>query len=43
MHAGDMNVEKNINTEADIVTNSSYKLREGRHVVHYKIDRGGFD
>ena len=43
MHAGGMNVEKNINTEAAIVTNSSYKLRDGEHIVHYKFDREGVD
>ena len=43
MHADGMNVEKNTNTGAAIVTNSSYKLREGGHVVHYKFDRRGVD
>ena len=41
-------MEKNINTEAAIlgyatVTKSSYKLRDGRQVLHYKCDRGGVE
>ena len=46
MHAAGMSVDKKLNTEASIkgyaiVTNSSYKLRDGRHVVPYKFDREG--
>ena len=38
-------MKKNVNIEAAIkgyavVTKSSYKLRDGRQVVHYKCDRG---
>ena len=38
-----MNVEKNIKSEAAIVTNFSYKLRDGGHVDHYRFDREGVD
>ena len=46
MHAAGMNVEKVINIKAAIegyavVTNSSYKLQDGRQVVHYNCDREG--
>ena len=43
-----VSMEKYVNIEAAIkgyavVTKSSYKLRDGRQVVHYKCDRGGVD
>ena len=41
-------MESNVHIEAAIegyavVTKSSYKLRDGRQVVHYKCDHGGVD
>ena len=43
IHAGDMDVKIIIRTEAGVVTNFSYKLRDGGHVVQYRFDREGMD